>query len=401
MGSQVNGEGSFDGAFVQKTFGLSEKNIPISTKKDHNMALIYRTEKLVKRMRWEAFFYLNPQEVGRRKNTFGMPSQKPAPKIDQLKDFERGLFNMVANTKYKENNAPKSSFQRRLADEIKEIRREARVYMPADKSNHFYKTSPQTYTALLDKAVHKNFKKADEGEEEAITKEAKAVATSLEVADRIFKTEMKPATISLKDHKDDYLNKPQTRLINPTKSFLGKVSKWKLDELNKVVRGKTKLNQWLNTDATLAWFRALPSKSDLSFVVCDIVDYYPSITADLLNQALDWASQHVTITADDRKLYHHTKNSLLWHQGSTWVKRGDVNFDIAQGSFDGAESTDLVGLFLLHKLEEVKEVSKGLYRDDMLGVTKLKGRAAEKLKQSISRVFNSTLLCNISFLSGW
>ena len=48
MGSQVNGEGSFDGAFVQKTFGLSEKNIPISTKKDHNMALIYRTEKLVK-----------------------------------------------------------------------------------------------------------------------------------------------------------------------------------------------------------------------------------------------------------------------------------------------------------------------------------------------------------------
>ena len=137
----------------------------------------------------------------------------------------------------------------------------------------------------------------------------------------------------------------------------------------------------------LAWFRALPSKFDLSFVVCDIVDYYPSITADLLNQALGWASQHVTITADDRKLYHHTKNSLLWHQSSTWVKRGDVNFDVAQGSFDGAESTDLVGLFLLHKLEEVKEVNKGLYRDDMLGVTKLKGRAAEKLKQSISKVF--------------
>ena len=117
------------------------------------------------------------------------------------------------------------------------------------------------------------------------------------------------------------------------------------------------------------------------------MDYYPSITADLLNQALDWASQHVTITADDRKLYHHTKNSLLWHQGTTWVKRGDANFDVAQGSFDGAESTDLVGLFLLHKLEEVKEVNKGLYRDDMLGVTKLKGRPAEKLKQSISKIF--------------
>ena len=65
MGSQLNREGSLNGAFVPKTFGISEKNIPRSNKKEHNnMQLIYRTEKLVKRMRWEAFFFLNPQEGG-------------------------------------------------------------------------------------------------------------------------------------------------------------------------------------------------------------------------------------------------------------------------------------------------------------------------------------------------
>ena len=62
---------------------------------------------------------------------------------------------------------------------------------------------------------------------------------------------------------------------------------------------------------------------------------------------------------------------------------------MAQGSFDGAETTDLVGLFLLEKLRVVEEVDKGLYRDDMLGVTKLHGKEAEKLKQKISEIFKA------------
>ena len=97
----------------------------------------------------------------------------------------------------------------------------------------------------------------------------------------------------------------------------------------------------------------------------------------------------VEISEDDRALFHHTKNSLLWHQGSTWVKKGRKNFDVAQGSYDGAETTDLVGLYLLDKLRVVEEVDKGLYRDDMLGVTKLHGKEAEKLKQKISRIFKA------------
>ena len=387
MDLQADGESSFGGAFVKKSFGVSVKNIPISIRREHNMQMIYRSERLIKRMRWEAFFYLNPQEGGRRKDTFGLPSQRPAPQSPELREFERGMYNLVANITYKE--VPRSTFQRGLKEEIDEIKGEKRVYVAADKSSNYYKMQHESYERLLDKAVHKDFKKARDGEEEMITKEAGKVATGLEIADRVFKTEMKPAKISLKDHKEDFMNNPRTRLINPTKSNLGKVSKWKMDKLNSQVRSKTRLQQWLNTDATLAWFRALPDKQDLSFVVCDIVDYYPSITADLLNQALDWASRFVDISADDRALYHHTKNSLLFHQDSTWVKRGGANFDIAQGSFDGAESTDLVGLFLLHKLEEVRELNTGLYRDDMLAVTKIHGKEAEKLKQRICGIFKS------------
>ena len=39
------------------------------------------------------------------------------------------------------------------------------------------------------------------------------------------------------------------------------------------------------------------------------------------------------------------------------------------GAYDGAEKTDIVGLYILEKLEKVApRISFGLYRDDGLGV---------------------------------
>ena len=52
------------------------------------------------------------------------------------------------------------------------------------------------------------------------------------------------------------------------------------------------------------------------------------------------------------------------------------------GSFDGAQVCELVGLYLLHLLKDTKQ-DLGLYRDDMLGVTRLRGRSLEKMKQKI------------------
>ena len=53
-----------------------------------------------------------------------------------------------------------------------------------------------------------------------------------------------------------------------------------------------------------------------------------------------------------------------------WVKREGEEFDITMGSYDGAETTDLVGLFLLHQLKHLP-VNLGLYRDDGLAVSAL------------------------------
>ena len=56
------------------------------------------------------------------------------------------------------------------------------------------------------------------------------------------------------------------------------------------------------------------------------------------------------------------------------------------GSYDGAEVCELVGLYILHLLK-VTGVDLGLYRDDMLGVTRTRGRSLEKMKQTIQSIF--------------
>ena len=81
-----------------------------------------------------------------------------------------------------------------------------------------------------------------------------------------------------------------------------------------------------------------------------------------------------------------TKKALLYVQGKPWTKKGEREFDVSMGSYDGAEVCEMVGLFILSLLQPTG-VDLGLYRDDLLGVTSLKGRPLEMMKQKITSIF--------------
>ena len=57
------------------------------------------------------------------------------------------------------------------------------------------------------------------------------------------------------------------------------------------------------------------------------------------------------------------------------------------GSYDGAETCELVGSFLLSQLQNL-DVNIGLYRDDGLAVSSARPRDTENIKKEICRVFN-------------
>ena len=57
-----------------------------------------------------------------------------------------------------------------------------------------------------------------------------------------------------------------------------------------------------------------------------------------------------TISEDERGIILQPKKSLLSHNKDLWQKKSNSTFDVATGSYDGAETCELVGCYLLSKL---------------------------------------------------
>jgi len=67
----------------------------------------------------------------------------------------------------------------------------------------------------------------------------------------------------------------------------------------------------------------------------------------------------------------HRKKSLLYNKGEVWSKTtADQLFDVTMGSYDGAETCELVGTFLLYHVTSKHGPDFGLYLNDGLGVLK-------------------------------
>ena len=64
-------------------------------------------------------------------------------------------------------------------------------------------------------------------------------------------------------------------------------------------------------------------------------------------------------------------------------------FDVTMGSYDGAETCELIGVYMLSLIATQFRDEVGLYRDDGLAVCKATPREIEKTKQEVSKVFKS------------
>ena len=186
------------------------------------------------------------------------------------------------------------------------------------------------------------------------------------------------------------MNKPTCRLLNPTKPELGRISKKKLENIVKVVTSETRANLWKNTQAVITWFEGISNKSNAVFIQFDVCDFYPSIYETLLNKALDYASEFVDISDEDREIILQARKTYLFHQETPWTKKS-AEFDVGMGSYDGAECCELVGLFMLSQMKHLN-INVGLYRDDGLGTTYMAPQEVEKTKKEICKIFKKNSL---------
>ena len=96
---------------------------------------------------------------------------------------------------------------------------------------------------------------------------------------------------------------PKYRLLNPTKSDIGKISKIILDRVNNDLRASTRYNQWKSSKAVIDWFNNMSDKNKCSFSIFDIQEFYPSISEELLRNAIQFASENVSINETEKKCY--------------------------------------------------------------------------------------------------
>ena len=174
---------------------------------------------------------------------------------------------------------------------------------------------------------------------------------------------------------------------------MGRVSKVILNRLVKNIVKATGINLWKSTREVLEWFRSFPDKQNRYFIGFDIVEFYPSITEELLIKAIEFAKQFNTIQDREKDIIIHAKRTIIFKGKEPWRKKDSNNgFDVTMGSFDGAESCELVVCYMLSLLQTKHGSSFGLYRDDGLGIVKGTPRQIENMKKDICKTFQENNL---------
>ena len=134
----------------------------------------------------------------------------------------------------------------------------------------------------------------------------------LKIDDRVQQFHEAEAFITVKDHKDTFTNFLTFRLINPSKSEIGKISKSILDKINNAFVEKTKVNQWKNSANTIKWFKSIPNKKASPFVNFDEEKFYPSISEKLLTDAISYAKSLINITEEEYSIIMLSRKLLLF-----------------------------------------------------------------------------------------
>ena len=192
------------------------------------------------------------------------------------------------------------------------------------------------------------------------------------------------AFISIKDHKANFPNNIQCKLINPARNNLGKVTQQVIRSIvSSLIKAQTKLNLWMGTGEVLKWYEAIKMQGT-HFIQFDIEAYYPSISELLLDMALEFAGALHEITDEQKQMIKTCRKSILFGPGNeTWTKKSS-NFD---------EISELIGLLMLSKVQKIpglNQYNNGFYRDDgLILLEKCPGPKRKRIIKDLHKLFKS------------
>ena len=123
-----------------------------------------------------------------------------------MKEFDEDVYNMVKNFKFKKVH---SKLQEQLRQDVKRITSSNKVFIIADKTQNYYELTKEDHDEILLENVTKTYQKADKSLPNRINTEAKSIAKSFEVDDKLEKISEQQAFFTIRDHKEDFRTNPK------------------------------------------------------------------------------------------------------------------------------------------------------------------------------------------------
>ena len=191
-----------------------------------------------------------------------------------------------------------------MREDIERNRKSREVWVRSDKSNNIYHVSPHEYERILNDKITESYKLDHSDTITQINRDTAKFARKVNMIDRVGKFEEKCAYILFKDHKKNFPDKKQTRLINPTKTELGFVSKDVILKITSRLMSSHKYNLWKNSMGTIDWCRKIKDKKRSTFVQFDI-------TKELVVRSLNHAREYTDITEEEIEIILASRESAL------------------------------------------------------------------------------------------
>ena len=93
------------------------------------------------------------------------------------------------------------------------------------------------------------------------------------------------------------------------------------------------------------------------------------------------------------KILNTARETFLFKDGIPYVKKErNDRFDVPMGAWDGAEVSELCGIYILERLTNsegpFEKSTVRLYRDDGLGVARGTDRTRNKIREQIEKIFH-------------
>ena len=116
---------------------------------------------------------------------------------------------------------------------------------------------------------------------------------------------------------------------------------------------------------TIDWFRKIRDKKRSTFVQFSIIEFYPSITKELLVRSLNHTREYTDIREEEIEIILASRKSVLSNSRRSWVKSHVDNSDVPMGAYDSAQVANLVGIYILDTLGRIVNLEQvEFYRDD-------------------------------------